>query len=233
MSNERSPRLVCSITMGTRWLRGWFDMRASSGDPRVRRRPCYLISEISTMMWACPGHGSTRRCSPGSPRWRTGAGRWPRPWPSGGPNRGCPRPRSPPGWGRRSRRWLGWNPARRTCACPRWSGTPPRSSSAWTGACGGEVTTIEREWPAGVEAAMFERRLVYVRAPLDDRRAGEVTAQLMTLDAEGDDPVSVLIDCADATLDGAFAVVDTIDLLGVPVHATCIGRVEGPAVADG
>ena len=78
---------------------------------------------------------------------------------------------------------------------------------------------------------MFERRLVYVRAPLDDRRAGEVTAQLMTMDAEGDDPVSVLIDCADATLDGAFAVVDTIDLLGVPVHATCIGRVEGPAVA--
>ena len=28
----------------------------------------------------------------------------------------------------------------------------------------------------------------------------------------------------------AFIVMDVIDLLGVPVHATCLGRAEGPAV---
>jgi ATP-dependent Clp protease protease subunit len=93
------------------------------------------------------------------------------------------------------------------------------------------VTTIQPEWPAGVQAAQFERRLVHLRGRLDDARAGEVAAQLMALDALGDDPVALLVDCADGTLDAALAVVDTIDLLGVPVHATCVGRADGPAVA--
>jgi ATP-dependent Clp protease protease subunit len=90
---------------------------------------------------------------------------------------------------------------------------------------------IQPDWPAGVEAAFFERRLVYLRGRLDDVRAGEVATQLMTLDALGDAPVGLLMDCADGTLDAALAVVDTIDLLGVPVHATCLGRADGPAVA--
>jgi ATP-dependent Clp protease, protease subunit len=77
---------------------------------------------------------------------------------------------------------------------------------------------------------MFARRQVYLRGRLDDERAGAVAAQLMSLDALGDDPVDLLVDCADGTLDAALAVVDTIELMGVPVHATCIGRTEGPAV---
>ena len=32
------------------------------------------------------------------------------------------------------------------------------------------------------------------------------------------------------TLEAAFTLIDVIDLLGVPVHATCIGRAEGAAL---
>jgi ATP-dependent Clp protease protease subunit len=78
--------------------------------------------------------------------------------------------------------------------------------------------------------AMFERRMVQIRGPLDDAAAADVAARLMTLDALGDDPIDVIVDAAGGTLDAALAVADTIDLLGVPTHATCLGRAEGPAV---
>jgi len=78
--------------------------------------------------------------------------------------------------------------------------------------------------------ARFERRMVQIRGPLDDGVAADVAARLMTLDALGDDPIEVIVDAADGTLDAALAVADTIDLLGVPTHAMCLGRVEGPPV---
>jgi ATP-dependent Clp protease protease subunit len=78
--------------------------------------------------------------------------------------------------------------------------------------------------------AMFERRLVQIRGPLDDAAAADVAARLMTLDALGDEAIDVIVDAAGGTLDAALAVADTIDLLGVPTHATCLGRADGPAV---
>jgi ATP-dependent Clp protease protease subunit len=81
-----------------------------------------------------------------------------------------------------------------------------------------------------VASSLFDRRMVFVRGPLDDAAAAEVALQLMSLDALGDDPVSLFVDSAGGTLSGAFAVIDVIDLLGVPVHVTCLGRAEGPAV---
>jgi ATP-dependent Clp protease protease subunit len=76
---------------------------------------------------------------------------------------------------------------------------------------------------------MLERRQVFLRGPLDDDAGGQLAIALMTLDATGDDPISLHFDAAGGTLGGAFAVIDTIDLLGVAVHATCVGRADGPA----
>lgn len=86
------------------------------------------------------------------------------------------------------------------------------------------------DWSSWVSARLFDRRVVFLRGELDDRMAGQVVAQLMTLDATGDDVVDLHVDSAEGTLEAAFSVMDTIDLLGVPVHATCVGRAEGPAV---
>jgi len=78
---------------------------------------------------------------------------------------------------------------------------------------------------------LFAKRVVQLSGPLDDRAANDLAAQLMTLDALGDDPVELRIDSASGTSGAALAVVDVIELLGVPVHAFASGRVHGPAVA--
>jgi ATP-dependent Clp protease protease subunit len=80
-------------------------------------------------------------------------------------------------------------------------------------------------------ARLFERRTVVVRGILDDAAASDAAAALMTLDASGDEPVTLHLDCAATEVGPAFVLVDTIDLMGVPVHAVCLGRLEGPAVA--
>jgi ATP-dependent Clp protease protease subunit len=77
---------------------------------------------------------------------------------------------------------------------------------------------------------LFARRTVLVATALDDQTASRVAAELMTLDALGDDPIDLWVNCSGGTFDAALAVMDVIDLLGVSVHATCLGRAQGPAV---
>jgi ATP-dependent Clp protease protease subunit len=81
-----------------------------------------------------------------------------------------------------------------------------------------------------LRAQLFQRRIVFLRGPLDDAVAGDVAAQLMTLDASGDEAVQLHIDSPGGPLEPAFVLIDTIGLLGVPVHAVCVGRAEGASV---
>jgi len=88
----------------------------------------------------------------------------------------------------------------------------------------------ERMWADWLRGRMFDRRVVVVAGSLDDAVASRVAAELMTLDACGDEAVQLMLDSAGGTLEAALTVIDVIDLLGVPVHATCFGRAEGSAV---
>jgi ATP-dependent Clp protease protease subunit len=81
-----------------------------------------------------------------------------------------------------------------------------------------------------MRARLFERRVVIIDSELTDELAARVAAELMTLDATGDDRIELLLNCASGTVEAAFTVMDVIDLLGVPVHVTCVGRAEGPAL---
>jgi ATP-dependent Clp protease protease subunit len=81
-----------------------------------------------------------------------------------------------------------------------------------------------------VRQRLFDHRTVVLGGPLDDETAGRVVGELMTLDASGDERVKLLLNSGEGSLDAALMVMDVVDLLGVPVHATCIGRAEGPAV---
>ena len=72
--------------------------------------------------------------------------------------------------------------------------------------------------------------MVFLWGQLDDAAAGQLAAELMTLDATGDDPVQLHIDCPGGTLEAALCLVDVIDLLGVDVIATCVGQAVGPAI---
>jgi ATP-dependent Clp protease protease subunit len=77
---------------------------------------------------------------------------------------------------------------------------------------------------------LFDLRIVLLSGPLDDSVAHEVGAALMTLDAVGDGPVHLQIDSDGGTLTAALTLIDIIDVLGVPVRASCVGQAAGPAV---
>jgi ATP-dependent Clp protease protease subunit len=77
---------------------------------------------------------------------------------------------------------------------------------------------------------LMEQRVVLLHGLLDDATVTRVSAELMTLDAEGDDPVTLRIDCGEASLAPALTLMDVIELMGVPVRALCLGQVGGGAV---
>lgn len=81
-----------------------------------------------------------------------------------------------------------------------------------------------------LEDQLLQRRTVLLRGPIDDDTVTRVAAQLMWLDGSGDGPVDLQLDSPGGPLTAAFSLVDTIEALGVPVHARCLGRVEGSAL---
>lgn len=79
-------------------------------------------------------------------------------------------------------------------------------------------------------AELLESRTVLLDGPVDSDRALAASAELMLLDGEGDDAVQLRVESAGGTLDGALMMLDVVDLLGVPVQGTCMGRAEGAAL---
>jgi len=88
----------------------------------------------------------------------------------------------------------------------------------------------ERRADASPVERLFERRVLFLSGALDERPAGDLAMALMTLDATGDEPITLIVDSPGGSLDGALSVIDTIDLLGVPVHVSCTGRLFGAAI---
>jgi ATP-dependent Clp protease, protease subunit len=77
---------------------------------------------------------------------------------------------------------------------------------------------------------LLEQRVVVMHGPLDDLSVTRVSALLMTLDAEGDEPVTLRVDCGEASLGPALTLMDVIELMGVPVRALCLGLVGAGAI---
>jgi ATP-dependent Clp protease, protease subunit len=76
---------------------------------------------------------------------------------------------------------------------------------------------------------LLSRRIVFVERALDAETASLVAAQLMTLDADADASVTLVVNSPGGPLDAAAAVLDTIDLMRCPVDTTCIGQAVGTA----
>ena len=83
---------------------------------------------------------------------------------------------------------------------------------------------------AGLAGDLFGRRIVLLHGALDESKAGELSIALMTLDAGGDDPVTLQVDPRRGTLDGALAVIDTSNCWGSRSTRCASGRAEGPAL---
>jgi ATP-dependent Clp protease protease subunit len=77
---------------------------------------------------------------------------------------------------------------------------------------------------------LLARRTIMVDRPLTVETATLVAAQMMTLDADDEpDAITLLVNCAGGPLDAVGAILDTIDLVRVPVDISCLGRAAGTA----
>ena len=77
---------------------------------------------------------------------------------------------------------------------------------------------------------LLAQRVVLLHGPLDEGSTTRVAAELMTLDAEGDEPVTLRVDCGEAALGPSLTLMDVIELMGVPVRALCLGQVGAGAI---
>jgi len=87
-----------------------------------------------------------------------------------------------------------------------------------------------RQLSAWLQEKLFERRIVLITGHLDDAAAAESAAQLATLGATSEEPIEIHLDSPDGTIEAAFVLIDTLDLLRAPVHLHCRGQVGGPVV---
>jgi ATP-dependent Clp protease protease subunit len=85
--------------------------------------------------------------------------------------------------------------------------------------------------PDWLAQRLLDQRVVALAGELDEDAANRAVAELGLLDATGDGPVDLRLSGVSADLDAALTLVDALDLMGAPVHATCLGTLTGPAVA--
>jgi len=110
---------------------------------------------------------------------------------------------------------------------PPGPGIPPRPDVAPPSV---RVRPDVSPWPGPVYERLFERRIVLAHGELDDEAATSLCAQLLTLDAERNEPIRLEVQGLTAGLAAALTVMGVLDVLRVPVHACAGGQVGGPAL---
>ncbi|MEX0869637.1 MAG: ATP-dependent Clp protease proteolytic subunit [Nitriliruptoraceae bacterium] len=70
---------------------------------------------------------------------------------------------------------------------------------------------------------LFEQRIVFLKGAIDDELTDAVVAQLLALDADSDEPITMYVNSPGGMITGMFAIYDTMRLLASPVDTRCIG----------
>jgi ATP-dependent Clp protease, protease subunit len=86
------------------------------------------------------------------------------------------------------------------------------------------------DWQASLYQRLLAKRIVLASGPLDDQAAARLSAQLLTLDAEGDQPIRLELQNLGAELPAALTVMGILEVLRVAVHACVSGEISGPAL---
>jgi ATP-dependent Clp protease, protease subunit len=70
---------------------------------------------------------------------------------------------------------------------------------------------------------LFEQRTIFLRGALEETSADDLIAQLLALDHDSDDPITMLIDSPGGYTYGMFALHDVIQSLRSKVDTRCVG----------
>lgn len=86
------------------------------------------------------------------------------------------------------------------------------------------------DWRNKLYERLMAKRIVLASGLLDDEAASRLSAQLLTLDAEGEEPIRLELQNLRAELPAALTVMGILDVMRVPVHACVSGQIDGPAL---
>jgi ATP-dependent Clp protease, protease subunit len=70
---------------------------------------------------------------------------------------------------------------------------------------------------------LFDSRILFLKGPLEDDVADNLVAQLLALDASGDEDITLYINSPGGIITGMFAIYDSMKLLRSTVNVRCIG----------
>jgi ATP-dependent Clp protease protease subunit len=77
---------------------------------------------------------------------------------------------------------------------------------------------------------LFEERIVFLGAPVDDTSANDVTAQMLALEGmDPDRPISLYINSPGGSLTSMLAICDTMRHVRPEVETTCVGQAGSAA----
>jgi ATP-dependent Clp protease, protease subunit len=93
------------------------------------------------------------------------------------------------------------------------------------------VTSVVVGAPDRLAERLLEQRIVVLSGNVDAEAATRAVAELALLDSSGDEPIRLQLSGVNADLETALTLVDAVDLVGAPVHATALGTLSGAAVA--
>jgi ATP-dependent Clp protease, protease subunit len=111
---------------------------------------------------------------------------------------------------------------------PHWPSTPPPVAAP--------VSPVrvwldpDADWKTKLYERLLAQRIVLASGILDDDAAARLSAQLLTLDAEGDQTIRLELQNLRAELPAALTVMGILDVLRVPVHGCVSGEISGPAL---
>ena len=70
---------------------------------------------------------------------------------------------------------------------------------------------------------LFDQRILFMKGPLEDELTDQLVAQLLALDADGDEDITLYVNSPGGIITGMFAIYDTIHLLRSNVNTRCLG----------
>jgi ATP-dependent Clp protease, protease subunit len=91
----------------------------------------------------------------------------------------------------------------------------------------------ERTGTTGLEAftygRLLKRRIVFLKGEIKESVADDLAAQLIALDEDSVDPITLYIDSPGGEVSGLFTIHDAMQLIEAPVDTRCIGMAASSA----
>ncbi len=76
---------------------------------------------------------------------------------------------------------------------------------------------------------LFDSRILYLKGPIEDTMADSLVAQMLALDADSDDDITLYVNSPGGIISGLFAVFDTMHILRSKVNTRCVGMAASAA----